>query len=130
MVIEVQGVLSLGRLGKLSCVMVGIGMSVCVLLVVVVVVVVLAVVLVWMILTLWVVVGMLVVVVATVMVEEVLVEVVSGSSSGGFLVVKEKFKMEIQVFNDKFASEGKKFKLSKRKFCIYQKPIVPLILIQ
>ena len=50
-------------------------------------VVVLLVVLVWMVLTVWVVVGVLVVVVMTVMVQEVLVEVISGSSSGGFLVV-------------------------------------------
>ena len=50
-------------------------------------VVVLVVVLVWMVLTVWVVVGVLVVVVVTVMVQEVLVEVISGSSSGGFLVV-------------------------------------------
>ena len=47
--------------------------------------VVLHLVLVWMVLTLWVVVGVLVVM--TVMVQEVLVEVVSGSSSGSLLVV-------------------------------------------
>ena len=64
-------------------------MLVCVLvlMVVVVVVVVLAVVLVWMVLTVWVVMEVLVLVVATEMVQKVLVEVVTGSSSGGSLVV-------------------------------------------
>ena len=64
-------------------------MLVCVLvlMVAVVVVVVLAVVLVWMVLTVWVVVEVLGLVVATEMVQKVLVEVVTGSGSGAFLVV-------------------------------------------
>ena len=76
-------------MGILSCIRAGIGMSICVLvlMVVVVVVMVVAVVLVWMVLTVWVVVEVLVLVVATEMVQKVLVEVVSGSSSGGFMVV-------------------------------------------
>ena len=82
---EVEGAWNQGGMGILGCIRASIGMSVCVLALVVVVVVVI--VLVLMVLMVWVVVGVLVVVVATVMVQEVLVEVVSGSSSGDFLVV-------------------------------------------
>ena len=81
---EVEGAWNQGGMGILGCIRASIGMSVCVLALVVVVVVI---VLVLMVLMVWVVVGVLVVVVATVMVQEVLVEVVSGSSSGDFLVV-------------------------------------------
>ena len=81
---EVEGAWNQGGMGILGCIRASIGMSVCVLAFVVVVVVI---VLVLMVLMVWVVVGVLVVVVATVMVQEVLVEVVSGSSSGDFLVV-------------------------------------------
>ena len=80
---EVEGAWNQGGMGILGCIRASIGMSVCVLALVVVVVIVL----VLMVLMVWVVVGVLVVVVATVMVQEVLVEVVSGSSSGDFLVV-------------------------------------------
>ena len=83
---EVEGAWNQGGMGILGCIRASIGMSVCVLALVVVVVVV-VIVLVLMVLMVWVVVGVLVVVVATVMVQEVLVEVVSGSSSGDFLVV-------------------------------------------
>ena len=83
-VLEVEGAWNQGGMGILGCIRASIGMSVCVLAFVVVVVVI---VLVLMVLMVWVVVGVLVVVVATVMVQEVLVEVVSGSSSGDFLVV-------------------------------------------
>ena len=86
MLMEVEDVWNLGRMGILSCIRAGSGISVSVLMVVVVVVV-LALVLVWMVLMVWVVVGVLILVVATVMVQEVLVEVVSGSSSGAFLLV-------------------------------------------
>ena len=90
MVMEVESVWNLGGMGMLCCMRVGIGMRLCVL--VLLVVVVLAVVLVWMVLMVWVVVGMLTVVVVTVIVQGVLVEVhyvgvVSGSSSGGFVVL-------------------------------------------
>ena len=81
---EVEGAWNQGGMGILGCIRASIGMSVCVLALVVVVVVI---VLVLMVLMVWVVVGVLVVVLVTVMVQEVLVEVVSGSSSGDFLVV-------------------------------------------
>ena len=81
---EVEGAWNQGGMGILGCIRASIGISVCVLALVVVVVVI---VLVLTVLMVWVVVGVLVVVVATVMVQEVLVEVVSGSSSGDFLVV-------------------------------------------
>ena len=82
---EVEGVWNLGGIGVLSCIRAGIRTLVCVLVLVVEVVMALVVVLVWMILMVWVVVGVLVL--ATLMVQEVLVEAVSGSSSGGLLVV-------------------------------------------
>ena len=87
---EVEIVWNLGGMGMLCCIRVSIGMPLCVL--VLLVVVVLAVVLVWMVLKVWVVVGVLTVVVVTVIVQGVLMEVdcvgvVSGSSSGGFVVL-------------------------------------------
>ena len=88
MVMEGEGAWNLGRMGMLSGMRAGIGMWACVL--VLVVVVVLAVMLVWMLLM--VVAGVLAVVVATVMMQGVLLEddcvgMVSGSTSGGFVVV-------------------------------------------
>ena len=90
MVMERENVWNLGGMEKLTCIRAGIWMLVCVL--VLVAVVVLPVVLVWMVLTVGVVVEVLAVVVATVMMQGVLVgigcvTVVSGSSSGGFVVM-------------------------------------------
>ena len=90
MVMEVECLWNLSRMGMLSCMRAGIGMSVCVL--VLVVVVVLVVVLVYMVLTVRIVVAVLAVVVATVILEGVLVEVdcvgvVPKLSSGIFVVV-------------------------------------------
>ena len=88
MVMEVEGAWNLGNMGMLSGMRAGIGMWAYVL--VLVVVVVLVVMLVWMLLM--VVAGVLAVVVATVMMQGVLLEddcvgMVSGSTSGGFVVV-------------------------------------------
>ena len=85
MVMEVEAAWNLGGMRVLSCMRVGIGILVSVLLV-------LLVVLVWTVLMVCVVVGVLVVVIWTVMVQGVLVEVycvgvVSGSNSGSFVVV-------------------------------------------
>ena len=90
MVMEVEIVWNLGGIRMLCFMRVVIGMPLCVL--VLLVVVVLAVVLVWMVLKVWVVVGVLTVVLVTEIVQGVLVEVdcvgvVSGSSSGGFVVL-------------------------------------------
>ena len=86
MVMERENVWNLGGMEKLTCIRAGIWMSICVLVLVAVVV------LVWMVLTVGVVVEVLAVVVATVMMQGVLVgigcvTVVSGSSSGGFVVM-------------------------------------------
>ena len=88
MVMEVEGVWNLGKMGMLSCMRAGIWMQVCVLTLVVVVLVLVL----WMVLMVRVVVGVLAMVVATVMMQGVLVEVdcvgvVFGSRSGCFVVV-------------------------------------------
>ena len=97
-VIEMEGVWNPGGMGMLSCMTVGIAMSVCVL--------VLVVVLVWMVLTMRIVMGVLAVAVEIVMVQRVLVEVncmgvVSGSSSGGFVVLWSSWRMVLWCLNER-----------------------------